>query len=462
MHDYDVVIIGAGMSGLGAGIRLAQYERRVCIVERHTVYGGLNSFYTLAGRRFDVGLHALTNFVPPGVRGAPLPKLLRQLRIPREALDLREQHYSAVCFPGRRLRFSNDPQLLIDEVADLFPAEIDGFRRHIEAVKSHDDLDPHAPWRSARRAIAEFIKDPILIDMLLCPLMYYGSAEEHDMDWSPYVTLFKSIYLEGLSRPREGVRRIIAELVKRYRSCGGSLRMGCGVRRLALDGRRVHALHLDSGEVLTAGRVLSSIGLHETMRLCSDPPAPLAGEDLGRLSFMESIFVMPDRPADLGFDTTIVFFNDAETFTYACPPGLIDPRSGVICCPNNYCGHDDMPEGVIRLTTLANYDRWAELDEPGYATAKAVCREQALDRAVRFMPEFRQRVAYCDTFTPRTIQRFTGHLRGAVYGAPCKARDGRTHLENLFLCGTDQGFLGIIGALLSGIMMANRHVLAAD
>ena len=40
-----------------------------------------------------------------------------------------------------------------------------------------------------------------------------------------------------------------------------------------------------------------------------------------------------------------------------------------------------------------------------------------------------------------------------------KVKDGRTHLENLFLAGTDQGFLGIVGAMLSGISMANLHVL---
>ena len=42
---------------------------------------------------------------------------------------------------------------------------------------------------------------------------------------------------------------------------------------------------------------------------------------------------------------------------------------------------------------------------------------------------------------------------------PRKVRDGRTHLSNLYLCGTDQGFLGIIGAMLSGISMANYHIL---
>ena len=64
-----------------------------------------------------------------------------------------------------------------------------------------------------------------------------------------------------------------------------------------------------------------------------------------------------------------------------------------------------------------------------------------------------------DMFTPLTVQRFTGRLNGAIYGATEKRRDGRTHLDNLFIIGTDQGFLGITGALLSGISMANLHCL---
>ena len=50
-------------------------------------------------------------------------------------------------------------------------------------------------------------------------------------------------------------------------------------------------------------------------------------------------------------------------------------------------------------------------------------------------------------------------INGAVYGCPEKIKDGRTHLGNLFLCGTDQGFLGITGSMLSGISIANLHLL---
>ncbi len=456
--DHEVIIIGAGMSGLAAGIRLAQYDRRVCIVERHTVYGGLNSFYTRDGHRFDVGLHALTNYVEAGVRNAPLAKLLRQLRISRERLELCPQRYSMVCFPGCRLRFGNDVALLVSEVASAFPAEADRFVRFVEEVRAYDDLRYDVQPQSARRVLNARFGDRLLIEMLLCPLQFYGSAEPQDMDYTQFVTLFKSIFLEGLARPKGGVRRIIAELVKRYRSCGGRFRMGCGVRRLEHDGARVTGVVLDDGRTLTAEVVLSSAGRLETAALCGGPPP--APAEIGQLSFVESISVLDVTPAALGIDATIMFFNDAETFSYERPAEPIDPRSGVFCCPNNYADHQHLPEGLLRMTSLANHDRWVGLEPSAYAAVKERCYHQAADHAVRFIPEFRDHVVYRDIFTPRTIAHYTGHLSGAVYGAPRKVRDGRTELSNLFLCGTDQGFLGIIGAMLSGIGMANLHVLS--
>ena len=59
---YDVIVIGSGLSGLAAGIRLAMFDKRVLIVEKHTVVGGLNSYYIRKNRTIDVGLHAMTNY----------------------------------------------------------------------------------------------------------------------------------------------------------------------------------------------------------------------------------------------------------------------------------------------------------------------------------------------------------------------------------------------------------------
>ena len=118
-----------------------------------------------------------------------------------------------------------------------------------------------------------------------------------------------------------------------------------------------------------------------------------------------------------------------------------------------------LPEAMIRVTNMANFDLWNKLEQEEYKAQKAAWLETSLKEVVKFVPDFCDSIVYTDVFTPKTIHRFTGHLNGAVYGTPNKIKTGKTHLENLFICGTDQGFLGIVGAMLSGISMANLHIL---
>ena len=101
-NDYDTIIIGAGMSGLAAGIRLAHYDQRVCVLEKHWTIGGLNSFYRVNGRNYDVGLHAMTNFTEKGAKKGPLARLLKQLRFRWDDLQLAEQKGSRIAFPSPR------------------------------------------------------------------------------------------------------------------------------------------------------------------------------------------------------------------------------------------------------------------------------------------------------------------------------------------------------------------------
>ncbi|MBL4575899.1 MAG: NAD(P)/FAD-dependent oxidoreductase [Opitutaceae bacterium] len=468
-EHYDVVIIGAGMSGLAAGIRLAHFGKNVCIFERHNAAGGLNSFYSFAGRKYDVGLHAMTNYVPAGVKGTPLGKLLRQLRIKHDELDLCSQKQSRIAIPGTDLSFSNDFALLENQVAEKFPGEVDGFRRLIEKIKTFDDVALDIKEVSARKVIAEYITEPLLVEMLLCPLMFYGSAREQDMDFSQFVIMAKAIFLEGFARPHEGVRRVIRILLEKYRQAGGKRKMKCGVRQIIREGNRAGRLLLDNGDEITADHVISSIGSVETEKLYQEEASIEAKKEMtaGVLSFVETITVFDQLPEDFGWgDETIVFFNDSETFTYACPQEQVDPRSGVICFPNNFeYGDRDLAEGFLRVTCLANYDQWATLPEKAYTEAKTKWFDQVVDSACRFLPKPQQDLnsltVATDMFTPRTIHKFTGHLNGAVYGAPHKIKNGRTSLENLYLCGTDQGFLGIVGSMLSGISMANFHILQA-
>jgi phytoene dehydrogenase-like protein len=464
---YDVAIIGAGLSGLAAGIRLAHFGKRVCIFERHNAPGGLNSFYSLGGRKYDVGLHAVTNFVPAGVKGTPLGKILRQLRIERGEFELCPQKGSRVAFGPRgevSLAFTNDFSVLESEVASKFPAQRDGFREIASYVRQ-TPLSGDGDSASARAFIRARVNDPLLEDMLLCPLMFYGSAREDDMDLSQFAIMFRALYLEGFARPFEGVRVMMRVLLEKYRHAGGERRMKCGVSRIVEREGRAAALVLDSGEEITATHVLSSIGTAETGALLGERP-PVQRT----LGYVETISVLDRPPSALGWgDDTIVFFNDSERFTYRDPEGQVDARSGIICFPNNfqYGEGRELPEGLFRVTCLANFEAWSGLAEESYRADKERWFALVQESAKRFLPPLdppdalAKATVAVDMFTPTTVVKYTGHVRGAIYGSPVKNPGGRTALSNLFICGTDQGMLGIVGSMLSGISMANQHILKA-
>jgi phytoene dehydrogenase-like protein len=457
--DYDVLIIGAGMSGLAAGIRLAYYGKRVCILEKHYRIGGLNSFYSRGRHKFDVGLHAVTNYVPKDVKLAPLPKLLRQLKLKAEDFALCPQHMSVIKFPDKSLRFNNDFDFFVQEVVDNFPTQADNFLKLLKAIFEYDELNLCAKPISAHEVMNSIISDPLLVDMIFCPLMFYGNAQENDMEFGQFVIMFKSIFCEGFARPQAGVRQILDVLVKKYKACGGELRMKCAVAGLKCANSRVESILLENGEVLTADRILSSAGYVETMKLLVNHDSQNFNRHAGQLSFVEFILVLNKEPAEIDYNTTITFYNNTDRFDYRTPDELVDVSSGVICCPNNFQFESPLPEGMLRITNLANFDLWNKLGEEEYKAQKAAWLETTLKEVVKFVPDFRDSIVFTDIFTPKTIHKFTGHINGAVYGTPNKIKTGRTHLDNLFICGTDQGFLGIVGAMLSGISMANLHVL---
>ena len=470
--SYDAIIIGAGMSGLAAAIRLAYYGRKVCVVEKHFVTGGLNSYYRRGGYDLDVGLHAMTNYCPPQNKTlSPFLKILRQLRLKHEDFALRPQKISKIHFKSAELGFTNDFEFFRTQIRDVFPQQAGNFEKLLERINSHNELDLNAKPMSARGVISSVITDPLLIEMLLCPLSYYGSASENDMEFGQFVIMFKSIFVEGFSRPYEGVRKIIGLLENKLKECGGELRLKTEVRSINIEGGRARSVTLASGEEIAAPKILSTIGLLETLNLASDPKnigsssvSAAAEVRPGVLSFTEAIYILKsDIISQSGYDNTIIFYNDSDKFSYSRPSEIVDYSSGVLCCPNNFQYEKPLTEVMLRVTNMANSDIWHSLSAEDYKSQKEAVLAKTQNIIKRFVPAFSaEDIKFYDIFTPKTVKRFTGHINGAVYGTPDKSKNGFTRFENLFIAGTDQGFLGIIGAILSGISIANLHFLMKE
>lgn len=455
------------MSGLAAAVRLSMFGQKVLLLEKHNAAGGLNSFYARGNRKYDVGLHALTNWVPEGAKGTPLTKLLRQLRIKREELDLCPQLGSLIKMGGKQLRVNNHFPDLMDDVAQAFPRAIDQFRELDHFISNIDEAALEAHGGSTRALLNEKIPDPLLRDMLLLPTCFYGSALENDIEVSQFAIMWRSLFKEGFARPFIGVRQVIRLLLDRCREHQVDRRMKCGVKQIIVRNSRAVGLILDDGTEVTTDKIYSSAGAVETQRLRSDCSPQAAQNEIGRLGYLETIATYkPEEFSQFKWKETIIFFCDEERFNYQSPKGLVDPKSGVICIPNNYNYGTErsLDEGWLRVTALANHDAWCRLPEEEYSAQKTEWFNQ-LNRVARnhLTPvsdtTHDAALTSSDVFTPRTVRKFTSHLNGAIYGSPIKRRDGRTDLENLFIIGTDQGFLGVTGAMLSGISMANLHGL---
>jgi len=344
-------------------------------------------------------------------------------------------------------------------VCAAFPAEKDSFMKLVEEVRTFDAFDPNAPVLSARTEVARFLHDPLLIEALLVPISWYGSARENDIDWDQFVILFRSLFLEGLARPEGGIKPLLDILRARLRAEGGELRTNAGVDRILLDGHGVaRGVQLEDGTELDSDCVFSSAGYPETIALTG---AAVETADIGRLSFVEIVHVLDSTSRTLGNEATITFFAAPPTFGWRRPADFVDVTTGVICCSDNYASSETPGEGIMRVTSLANPDAWCGLEEDGYRAAKTKCENAILDHARAYAFDPRPHSIASDMFTPRTIRHYTGHFGGTVYGSPTKRRDGASGVKNLHLIGTDQGMLGIVGAMLSGVSMANRHGLMA-
>ncbi len=458
MH-VPLLIIGGGLSGLAAALRFARFIPDVLLLEQHSRVGGLNSYYYRNSRLFETGLHAITNFAHPKDKHAPLNRLLRQLKIKRSELEIHQQNHSEIRFIDQEsLSFSNDFSLLQSEIQTKFPDCSHGFIALLQYIESYDPFIP-LPFISAKQVLNNYLKNDLLTDMLLCPLMYYGSAIERDMDFSQFVIMFRAIFLEGMFRPGGTIKDLLDLLLKHYATHGGSIRKNASVKRILHTNKTIQGVTLASGEEITCDYILSTIGSEETFTLLDEPSGI---QKLPRLGFIETIFeIEKSTPLEHAHDSTIIFFNSAEKFSYQQPESLFDCNSGVICMPQNFYGLPQLPFKEIRTTHLANYDEWHLIhnDPFTYNKAKEHTAHSSLLIAEKILGNFAQNVVYCDTFTPLTIERYTGKKKGSIYGNPIKIKDGNIGYNNLFLAGTDQGFLGIVGSMLSGVSIVNQHIL---
>lgn len=270
-----VVVIGAGLGGLSAAIRLTGAGRDVCVLESGAAPGGLMGRLQLAGYRFDTGPTVLT--MPSLIDDALAA--VGESRSDWLQLDPLEPAYTAHFADGSVLRSYTDPDAMAAEVARVCgPGEADNYRRLVRYLTElyraeyqpfmASNLDglrallrPAAVdvlrlggLRGLERVIDGLVSDPRLRRLFTFQALYAGVSPRAARAIYAVIGYLDSV--AGVYYPRGGMFAVAQALAGAAAKHGAQFRYGTRAARIELSGARACAVWTESGERIPADVVV--------------------------------------------------------------------------------------------------------------------------------------------------------------------------------------------------------------
>ena len=478
-HTKRILIIGAGIGGLSAAIRLAARGHSVHILEQQTQIGGKLNQLTMQGFTFDTGpslitmpyvLHDLFQAAHRRLEDyltlVPLDITCRYfyrdglvLNAWRDRQRLSEEFRRLEPADGEALqRFFSYAETIFQAAADPFlyhslgkPLDVMGtFMRYV--LRGHtamaldegdqDDLKgrPYISIARLRAVLAalspktlddivrHYFKDEHLRQLFDRYATYNGSSPyEVAAVYSiiPYVELASGgWYLQG------GIYTLAQALVKVAHELGVCLETHCRVRRILVEHGEARGVVLADGRVLRSDVVIANSDVVTTHRELLSPSVR-SGRQLRRLERLEpssSGFVLL-----LGLDKQYpqlahhnIFFSDDyraefdDLFKRHIPQR--DPT--IYVCATSRSDASQAPSGSENLFVLVNapyltQDSDWRRDAPAY-------RKQVIETLARYegagLEDIEQHIVCEVMLTPEDFQQQYGANCGSIYGLSSNAR----------------------------------------
>jgi phytoene desaturase len=439
----DVVVVGAGVGGLAAALRLAAGGHAVTVYERSTVVGGTLGRWERSTPegcfRFDTGPSLLT-----------LPQVFADL-IAVTGSALAAEVDLVRLDPVTRHVFADGSTLDAD---DAFP---DALWRRAERVWTASwrhvlrspvdspaalarlawrlgDLAAIAPGRSLRGLGRRYLTDPRARMMLDRYATYTGS----DPRRAP-AALLAIPYAErrfGGWYVRGGLGELGAALLRRAQALGVTVHTGVEVSRVELADGRVAGVRLADGTRTPTDLVVSNVDALNLYRDLMPDRRRAAGLTQRSLAGFVLLLGLRGRTPDLAHHT--VFFPgdyDAEFDAIFGQPAQPVPDPAIyVSAPDDPAVR---PPGCEAWFVLVNAPPQGPVDwrAPGLAEAYA-------DRILAILAarglDVRARVLFREIRTPADLEAATGAPGGAIYGSPAHGllrTPNRGPVPGLFLVG---------------------------
>ena len=302
-----VVIVGAGLGGLSAALRLAGAGRDVTIIERESVPGGRNGLLVDQGYRFDTGPTVLT--MPSLIEDA-LNSVGEKLSDWLELIPLRPL-YRAFYHDGSQLDVFPDTQEMEAEIARVIsPDEAMGYRKYVDFVtklykyEMNDFIDRNIDsplqlltpnlakliaiggFRKLAPKVSQYLKDPRTQKVYSFQAMYAGVSPQQALAIYAVIAYMDSV--NGVFFPRGGMHAVPRALAGAAEKHGVKIRYSTTVQSVATKNGRATGVITNSGEHIGADVVVLNPDLPIAYReLLGKEPL-----DVKRLNYSPSCVVM--------------------------------------------------------------------------------------------------------------------------------------------------------------------------
>jgi phytoene dehydrogenase-like protein len=460
---WDVICVGSGITSLAFGAQMARRhpDRKVLILEKHSVAGGYASTFARRQTRFDCSLHKLSGLE----NGGNLGRIFRDLRLNDDLQVTRSEAHFDAYHGGESLRLSSDSYVTLKErLLDRFPHERAGLERFFHEVEVHgkngyyqfeilkgtytpelEDLRyarKHLKPFTVAEAFASRFQDPLLREVLAAPSVYVGGFPD-DVGYSYYLHLLYATLVCGNAYVRGGSQALSDALARRVRESGGEVRLRTEVIRVLLDGDRPRGVETKSGTFLGRQVYLNAAPHFVLERLL--PPVRELDPVKSKLTALRpsysttTVYLETDAPPEaLGLTASELMVLSPDLDGGAgrrarwLALGAGDHAEeafwqGGPLEATNYHKLDPSGGRVICLNVLDSMSHWPARRTPEYKRKKARAQEALLGRLYQAVPGLRGHIVYAETASPHTYERYTFNHQGAGYGA-LVGKDARAHL----------------------------------
>ncbi len=426
-----IIIIGAGISGLTAGIYAARSGFDVTIIEQHSIAGGMCTSWKRKGYLFEGAVHWMTGSSPKteayqlwkdvGALGNDIPVSLHD-------------PFRSIEWDGQIIHLYRDIQKTVEQLIAISPEDEKALRQLVKDVKSVRKMTmPIFDIKGVKMKNPKHMGLGFILKMLpAMPAMgKYGKitcAEFVETFNSPAIRRLFSFITDDYAAtaiistlatldsgdggyPEGGSLLIVQRMAKTFTDLGGKLMLNTHVKKVCIDNDIMTGVVLDD-TIMTADAVIITQETIAALDKLFDTQPDDAWLKAVRDTTEPAVctFVSIGVRAKLP-DHTIPEWKLDTPITYAGQ--TIHELSF-----NSY--HNYAPEGGTALTTALmadTYDFWKKAKEEGrYDAEKEALGKQFVRALCEKYPQCKEKIEVVDIATPLTYERYTGAYKGSWMG----------------------------------------------